>query len=121
VTGQATREHAMSEKDWQRRVMDCAKLHGWRRLHIRAAPQRFGQSWRVPYEGDSGLPDLILARGGVVLLAELKSADGKPTPEQSAWLAAAGTNGRLWRPADWPAVLAELSATPRPETEETAP
>jgi len=109
----------MSEYDFQRRVMDCAKLHGWKRLHIRASPQRFGQSWRVPYEGDSGLPDLILARAGMVLLAELKTATGKTTPEQQAWLAAAGVNGRLWRPAQWNEILAELSATPRPETEET--
>lgn len=118
MTGQATREHALSESDFQRRVMDTATAHRWHVCHVRAA-RHHGQRWGVPYEGDSGLPDLILARAGLVLLAELKSATGKPTPEQSAWLAAAGVNGRLWRPSDWPAVLAELSATPRPETEET--
>jgi hypothetical protein len=118
MTGQATRERSLSEAAFQRRVMDTATAHHWQVCHIRAA-QHHGKRWGVPYEGDSGLPDLILARAGVVILAELKSATGKPTPEQAAWLAAAGENGRLWRPSDWPAVLAELSATPRPETEET--
>jgi hypothetical protein len=121
VTGQATREHALSEKDWQRRVMDCAKLHGWRCVHIR--PARVGTRWVTPYEGDTGLPDLILARDGVVLLVELKAAKTPWKPGQREWLAAAGPCGFVWRPADWVTALAVLSAprraTGRPEIEET--
>jgi len=89
-------------------VIDTARLHRWRVGHFR--PARTVKGWRTPLEGDGGIPDLILARDGVVLLAELKSATGAATAEQKAWLAAAGPNGRLWRPADWPAILAELSA-----------
>jgi hypothetical protein len=64
--------------------------------------------WRTPVQGDPGTPDFVLARGGVVLLAELKTDRGRPTPDQVAWLGAAGGHGRLWRPADWDAILATL-------------
>lgn len=111
MTGQARREqaqrHGLSEADFQRRVMDLAKLNGWRVVHVRPAWVRSGRMV-TPYEGHPGLPDLILARRGVVLLAELKSAIGKPTADQLTWLAAAGPNGHLWAPADWPAVRAVL-------------
>lgn len=98
----------LSEDDFKRRVIDTAKANGWRVHHSR--PARTAHGWRTPVEGHSGLPDLVLARAGVVLLAELKSDTGRSTPEQRAWLAAAGPAGRLWRPRDWPTVLAELSA-----------
>lgn len=107
MTRQATRE--LSEADFQRRVMDFAKLHGWRRVHIRATPQRRGQRWEVPYEGDAGLPDLILARNGVVMLVELKSASGHLRPGQQEWLDALGAHGRLWRPSDWAEVQEVLA------------
>ena len=105
----------LSENDLQRRVMDCAKLHGWRVVHVRAA--RVGNRWVTPYEGDAGLPDLILARDGVVLLVELKGARTPWQPGQQEWLAAAGPFGFVWRPTDWSTALTVLSAPrlPRPE------
>lgn len=107
MTGQATREQSMSERDWQRRVMDFAKLHGWRCVHIR--PARVGTRWVTPYEGDTGLPDLILARDGVVLLVELKAAKTPWKPGQREWLAAAGALGHVWRPSDWHLAVDTLS------------
>jgi hypothetical protein len=100
----------MTEADWQKRVMATAILKGWRVVHIRPAQTERG--WRTAYEGHPGLPDLVLAhpdRG--VHLVELKSDNPKtqPTPDQRAWLAAAGDSGHLWRPADWPDVLEFLS------------
>jgi hypothetical protein len=97
---------AMSEDDLKRRVIDYAVLRGWQVAHIR--PARTVHGWRTPYEGHAGLPDLILARGGRVILAELKSAKGQPTPEQIAWLAAAGELGVLWRPQDWETIMQVL-------------
>jgi len=88
--------------------MDTAKIYGWRICHVRPALKSNGQ-WVTPIEGHGGLPDLILARGGRVLLIELKSERGQPTDDQVAWLLAAGDNGRLWRPSDWPKALALLS------------
>lgn len=96
----------LSEDDLKTKIMDFAKLQGWRIVHIR--PARTAKGWRTPYEGDPGLPDLIMARGGRVLLAELKAQTGRATPEQKLWLAAAGPNGRLWRPSDWPAIEEDL-------------
>jgi hypothetical protein len=58
----------------------------------------------------AGCPDIIAARRGKVLLAELKSATGKTTSQQDAWLTAAGDHARLWRPSDWNTILAELAS-----------
>lgn len=98
----------MSEDDLKARVIATAQLHRWRVHHSRPALDRRGR-WRTPLEGDPGLPDLVLARAGVVLLAELKSDTGTVTDDQAKWLEQAGPQGRLWRPRDWPAILAELS------------
>jgi hypothetical protein len=95
------------EKEFTRVVIKAAKAFKWRVVHIRPALTADGR-YRTPYEGHSGLPDLILARNGRVLLVELKSAAGKATPDQRAWLQEAGSNGRLWRPRDWPQIEAEL-------------
>lgn len=59
-------------------------------------------------QGHPGFPDLVLARNGEVLFVELKSEKGKLSPEQRDWLA--HTNGRLWRPADWPDICTLLDA-----------
>ena len=101
----------ISEQDLQNRIIDYARLRGWKIVHIRNIPvaDRCGRNhYTVPYEGDKGLPDLILARHGAVLLAELKSEKGKPTPEQIGWLHAAGDHGYLWRPSDWPEIMEVL-------------
>jgi hypothetical protein len=107
VTGRARAEAALSEADWQRRVMDTARLHHWRCVHIRAA--KVGTRHMTPYEGDGGLPDLVLARAGRVILAELKAEKGAMRPGQAEWLEAAGEHGRLWRPSHWADVIEALS------------
>lgn len=101
----------MSEEDFKQRIIDAAAAHHWFVHHDR--PARTEKGWRTPIQGDPGFPDLCLARDGVIILAELKSSTGKASAEQSAWLAAAGPHARLWRPSDWPQVLAELSAPRR--------
>jgi len=85
------------------------EFYGWRCAHFR--PARTAQGWRTPMQGDVGVPDLILARDGQVLLAELKSARGQPSADQELWLEALGAHARLWRPADWPAIQNELRRT----------
>lgn len=69
---------------------------------------RTGKRMMTPYTGDSGLPDLILARRGTVLLIEVKSEIGKPTLDQQAWVNAAGPNGYVTHPSDWPRLLKVL-------------
>lgn len=96
----------LSEGDLQQRVIDYAQLRGWRVVHYR--PARQGKRWVTAVTGDAGAPDLVLARAGRVLLVELKSANGRLRPGQAEWIAAAGPNGRLWRPADWPTIVEDL-------------
>lgn len=103
----------MSEADFQRTVIDAARLAGWKVCHFRPGMTQRGR-WVTPMQGDKGAPDLILAKDGRVLLAELKSDKGKTTPEQDAWLAAAGGHGRVWRPRNMAAVLLDLGVTKRP-------
>jgi hypothetical protein len=97
----------LTEKQFQQRVVDLAHLTGWHVVHYRPAWQ--SGRWRTPMTGDSGAPDLILARSGVVLLAELKTDQGRLTDPQRAWLKALGANGRVWRPRDWAEIAAELT------------
>lgn len=99
----------MSETAHQSRLIDTAILHGWRVAHFR--PARTEHGWRTPVEGHTGLQDLVLARAGVVLLAECKKGGGRWAwqPGQREWRDAAGPHSRLWVPENWEEALAELS------------
>ncbi|MFD2421644.1 hypothetical protein [Amycolatopsis pigmentata] len=97
----------LTEAQFQQRVLETAAIHGWRYAHFR--PARTVHGWRTPVQGYPGVPDLLLARHGVILLTELKTDTGRPTTEQLAWLEQLGNHGRLWRPRDWDQVHAELS------------
>lgn len=103
MTGQARREQPMSEDDWQSRVMDYATRTGWRVAHVHRARTTRGR-WVTPVSGHPGLPDLILSRAGVVLLAELKAQKGTYEPGQREWIEAAGPHGHCWKPSDWDTV-----------------
>jgi hypothetical protein len=93
----------MKEADLQAAVLDTAKLLGWRVMHQR--PARTKDGWRTAIEGDAGFPDLVLLRPPRLVIAELKSAKGKVSPEQQLWLAAFREVGEIevyeWRPDDW--------------------
>lgn len=101
----------VSEADFQRTVMDAAAWYGWKCTHFRPAMMQSGR-WVTPMIGDVGVPDLLLARNGQVVLAELKKHGSKPTPGQRAWLAALGAHGRLWTPEQWPDVVRTLRDGP---------
>lgn len=100
-----------TEAEWQRTVIECAQLHGWRVAHFR--PARTDRGWRTPVQADgAGFPDLVLARYGELIFAELKSERGKVRPEQADWLDHLEGQGRevhLWRPSDWPEVRERLA------------
>jgi hypothetical protein len=99
---------AMLESAWQTRVTEYALLKGWRVAHVRPTQVRKGR-FATATHPHPGLPDLILARKGVVILAELKRDHTYPTVEQRLWLAALGEYGRIWRPRDWDDVQRELT------------
>ena len=91
---------ALSERDWQRQVLDLATLRRWTWYHTH-------DSRRSP----AGFPDLVLVRDRVIY-AELKTDKGRLTTNQLAWqriLAAAGAEVYVWRPRDWDAVKVALT------------
>jgi len=93
----------VSEAAFQQVVIDVARWHGWKVFHPLPAQNARGR-WRTAQAGDTGFPDLVLAhpkRG--VIFAELKSAIGKLSDRQQAWLDTlrqAGAEVYVWRPAD---------------------
>jgi hypothetical protein len=99
------------ERDFQRAVIDLARLMGWRVHHTRPALTQRGR-WLTPIQGDAGFPDLVLCRPPRLILAELKRVGGKTTAEQQAWLDAlascAALECYLWTPNDWDAVVRTL-------------
>lgn len=92
----------MSEAELQDAVIECARLLGWRCAHFR--PAQTGKGWRTPMIGDTGFPDVVLARDGRILFLELKAAGKKPRPEQTAWLEALACDCE-GRPCPHPGVL----------------
>jgi hypothetical protein len=81
----------LSERAFQRKVMDLARANGWAAYHTH-------DSRRSP----AGFPDCVFVRERVVW-AELKSATGKLRTDQRAWV-------KLLRPADWSEARAVLTA-----------
>lgn len=75
----------MTESQFQAQVVELARLRGWLVHHTRPALNRSGR-WSTPITGDPGFPDLILARRGRVIIAELKSEQGRVSTAQRRWL-----------------------------------
>lgn len=89
----------MSERELQNHIVDAAHKRGWLVMHVRPAQKRDGQ-YVTPIQGDAGFPDLVLARNGRRIFAELKREGKDPEPAQELWLAALG-DAHVWRPSDW--------------------
>lgn len=71
---------------------------GWRVAHFR--PAQTGRGWRTPVAADgAGFPDLVLLRGGQLLIRELKAGRNTTSEAQDEWLAAfraAGIDADVW-------------------------
>jgi VRR-NUC domain len=82
-----------SERDFMAMVLDMAELFNWRAYHTRDSR---GSA--------AGFPDLVLVRGERLIFAELKTARGKVSDAQTAWLNALasvpGIEVHVWRPGD---------------------
>lgn len=107
---------ALTEADWSRRVIETAQLFGWKYAHFR--PARTAKGWRTAMSGDVGFPDLVLVRGGRLILAELKAGRGVVTPDQSEWLQEFArvpcVESYVWRPENWQEVYLTLAKESRP-------
>ncbi len=90
----------LTEAAFLQMVRDLARLCGWLVYH----PHDSRRS-------EAGFPDLLLLRGDVLLVAELKTDRGRLTPAQELWLLrfrTAGIPASVWRPRDWPLIQAAL-------------
>lgn len=120
----------LTERQFQRQVIEYAQLMGWRCAHFRPAQTERG--WRTAVEADgAGFPDLVLVRGVELIFCELKAEKGKLSAAQSEWLGTletvarrvahmtacytgqrvepAGVEVYVWRPSDWPELEERLA------------
>ena len=91
----------MLEKDLQTQIIAIAHLYGWKVHHTRTI-QIAGGGWVSPGQ-DRGFPDLVMAKDGRIVFAELKTARGKLSPFQKDWLNALHGEAcevYVWRPND---------------------
>ena len=87
------KHYPMTETQFQKAVVELAALLGWFTFHA----ARIKGHLRTP--SSVGFPDLVLAKDGVVLFAELKTDKGRLSKHQIAWLLE--THGVIWRPKHW--------------------
>ena len=111
----------ISEKTFTAEVIKAAKIHGWLVAHFRPAmtqkgdwvadednPRRvtFKPRWVTAVQGDgAGFPDLVMVhdKKKMVIFAELKSEQGRLSPQQKDWTSAllvAGAYCFVWHPSD---------------------
>ena len=105
----------MTEAQLQDAILETAALLGWLCYHAR--PARTGAGWRTAAQGNgaAGFPDVVMARGGRLIFAELKSGRGKLSPDQLEWqeqiepiaCVNPGVDYFVWTPADWTAGVVE--------------
>jgi hypothetical protein len=96
-----------SEAEFQKAVVDLAQLRGWLVMHIADSRRGLGP----------GYPDLTLLhpRTGQLLFVELKSANGRVSPDQQRWLDAlrrGGHRAEVWRPAHFATGQIQAALTP---------
>ena len=96
---------ALSEKQFERQVKDCAKLFSW--LYYHTHRSQFSPA---------GFPDCVFATGDrrvpePVIYAELKSEKGKLSEDQRRWLyvlARAGERVFVWKPSSLDQIIQVL-------------
>jgi hypothetical protein len=89
---------AMSEKGFAATLKELAVMLGWEWFHVYDS-RRSAAGW----------PDVTLVRPPRLIIAELKTDDGRLTPAQEKWLAllkcVPGISVFVWRPRDWPKIV----------------
>lgn len=83
---------ALTEAEWQEWVENLATLRDWKHYHTHNSRR-----------SDEGFPDLVLARGSKLIVAELKKEGGKVSEAQREWLQAfalTGVDAYTWWPHD---------------------
>lgn len=104
-------QQKVSEKEFQRQVIDLAQWHNW--LVDHTPPMRSAKG-AVFTGGLVGKSDLVLysTLGKGIIYAELKSETGKLSKAQAVYRNLITINGGeyyLWKPSDLPAIVERLS------------
>ncbi len=81
----------MSEKEFQARVVEAAKLYGWKVYHTYDSRR-----------STAGFPDLVLVQNKVCLFIELKSEKGRVHVAQKEWREALDQVRRVEAYICWP-------------------
>lgn len=96
--------------DWEKTVVEYARLNGWLVHHSGKVKTKTG--WLTPIGGDKGYPDLTLVRDRSIIFVELKTGKGRLTRMQDKWLMALkratkdinNIGVHVWYPEDWPEI-----------------
>ena len=98
---------SITEAEWQRTVIAYAKARGWRVAHF---PRSYvgGKPMTAVTVDGAGWPDLTMVRDGRIVFAELKTEQGRVSPEQTTWISdlmrvqarSGGLSVVIWRPSD---------------------
>jgi hypothetical protein len=112
----------IGEDAWRKEAENIGRELGWLVAHVERSRPRPGQ-WIT--NTVAGFPDSWFAwPAGGLLVVEFKSARGKATPEQVAWILALGrTEGvtaRVLGPDDWPVLQDLLTSVHHPRASVTA-
>ena len=105
-----------TERDFTRAVIELARASGWLVSHfgntVKVVRKRDGRTLAVPDKDAAGFPDLVCARRGRLVVAELKMPGKKPTLGQVAWLQemdlVEGGDAYAWWPKDWDTIMEVL-------------
>jgi hypothetical protein len=125
----------LTEAAFMAQVIGLARVYGWRIYHPPAGGHGSAKTGgrRVDHEQvpeGRGFPDLLLLKGGRLIVAELKTRTGRMRQDQQEWLDAfnqmgyaiddlygsadtawprAGVVANIWRPEDWDVIRRFLS------------
>lgn len=113
MSGVTGRPDPMTGAELQDACWEMGAQFGWKLAHFRPCQTKHGWRTAVSYDG-KGFPDLMLLHPErqVLMFREIKTKHEKLTPEQAewgAWLMAAGQDWGVWRPEQWPSIVATLS------------
>ena len=94
----------LTEAQFTKQVIAMFRLNGWMVSHFR--PARTAKGWRTAIQGDAGFGDIVAAKKGRKVMAELKVGRNIASRDQMQWLAAWGKDSYLWYPQDWAQIAA---------------
>lgn len=115
LTDQDRYLRSIPEAAFQTRVIETARTFGWLCHHTRPALRQGGR-YSTPIQGAAGFPDLVLAKNGRVIFAELKTETGRLTDWQEQWIQALTSDPLnapevfVWRPSDYEEEICKVLA-----------